>query len=100
MQAVDLNGPNSLFITVERNRNAVHVYLPTREGSIVTVSLYGQDVGSYSDERLISLARDELKRKLDSPIFALVRITPTTAWSKLLCENCATAYPDSSKHIN
>lgn len=98
MQAFECSG--SLYITVERNLNAVHVYMPTREGSIVTVSLYGQDVGSYSDERLITLAKDELKRKLDSPIFALVRITPTTAWSKLLCENCATAYPDSSKHIN
>jgi len=88
----------TFYITVERSKNAVHVYFPTSEGSIVTVSLYGQDVGSYSDERLITLARDELKRKLDSPIFALVQVTPSKAWSRLLCENCATAYPDQATH--
>lgn len=74
------------YITVERFTNAVHVYMPTESGPIVTVSLYGQDVGSYSDERLIYLAREELKRKLDSPIFALVNVVPKG--QHLLCENC------------
>lgn len=76
------------YITVERFKTVVHVYMPTTHGPIVTVSLYGQDVGSYSDHRLISMAKEELKRKLDSEIFALVNVLPSG--SRLLCECCVT----------
>ena len=71
--------------------NVVHVCLATY-AFVTTVSLYGQDVGSYSDERLISLAKEELKRKLNSPVFCLVDVKSNNlnldfaplddAWSK------------------
>jgi hypothetical protein len=74
------------YITVQHFTNVAHVYMPTSIGPVVSVSLYGHDIGSYSDERLISLAREELKRKLDSEIFALVNVIPKE--SRLLCEDC------------
>jgi hypothetical protein len=74
------------YISVQRFTNVAHVYMPTASGPIVTVSLYGMGIDSYSDERLISLAREELKRKLDSEVFALVSVVPKG--QRLLCENC------------
>ena len=75
------------IVTVERFTNVVHIYFPTEGGPIVTVSLYGHKIDSYLDKDLISLAQEELKRKLDSKVFALVSVLPKG--SKLLCERCA-----------
>jgi hypothetical protein len=74
------------YITVQRFTNVAHIYMPTESGPIVTVSLYGMGIDSYPDEKLIFLAREELKRKLDSEIFALVNVAPKG--QRMLCENC------------
>ena len=58
---------------LRQHANVVHVELVTT-AFVTRVSLYGQDVGSYSDERLISIAKEELKRKLNSPVFCLVDV--------------------------
>lgn len=66
----------SKYVVVQRFENAVHVNFLTTDGSVVTVSIYGFDVDLFSDERAISYAKDELRRKTDSEIFCLVNVTP------------------------
>jgi hypothetical protein len=63
------------YIVVNRsNSNVVHVDFLTKDGYVVTVDLYGFGAGFFSDEKIIHLAQEELKRKLDSEIFALVQV--------------------------
>jgi hypothetical protein len=64
------------YIVVQRFSNVGHVYFPTSIGSVITVSVYGFGAHLFSDEKLIYLAKEELRRKTDSEIFCLVSITP------------------------
>ncbi len=85
-------------ITVERpNLNAAHVTLAAGDAD-VTVSLFGFGVGSFSDEKIISLAKDELQRKLDSTIFALVNVRPKGFTS--YCKICMAPLPSLSTYTN
>jgi hypothetical protein len=69
----------SEYVVVQRFENEVHVNFLTKDQSIVSVSIYGFNVNLFSDEKLISLAKDELRRKTDSEIFCLVNVTRKVA---------------------
>lgn len=66
----------SKYIVIQRFDNVGHVHFHTEISSIVSVSIYGFGAHTFSDEKLILLAKDELRRKTDSEIFCLVSVTP------------------------
>lgn len=66
---------SSDYIVVERlSTNSSDVVFLTSEGSVVKVSVFGFGVGIFDDDRLITIAKEELRRKADSDIFCLVSV--------------------------
>ncbi len=63
------------YIVVERiSTNSSDVVFLTNDGSVVKVSIYGYSVSTFDDDRLISIAKEELRRKADSDIFCLTSV--------------------------
>lgn len=63
------------YIVVDRvSTNRSDVTFLTSDNSIVLVSVYGSGVGFLSDSTVIGIAKDELKRKIDSDYFCLVNV--------------------------
>ena len=63
------------YVVVDRlSTNRSDVTFLTSDNSIVLVSVYGSGVGFLSDSTVIGIAKEELKRKIDSDYFCLVNV--------------------------
>jgi hypothetical protein len=63
------------YVVVERiDTNHSDVTFLTKDNSLVLVSVYGSGVGFLSDDTVIGIAKEELKRKIDSDYFCLVSV--------------------------
>jgi hypothetical protein len=63
------------YIVVDRvETNRSDVTFLTEDNSVVLVSVYGSGVGFLSNDTVIGIAREELKRKIDSDYFCLVTV--------------------------
>lgn len=63
------------YIVVDRvSTNRSDVTFLTEDNSTVLVSVYGSGVGFLSNDTVISIAKEELKRKIDSDYFCLVNV--------------------------
>ncbi len=66
-------------VTVLRvSANCSDVVFLTEDNSVVTVRVYGYGAGYFSHEKAVYLAKEELKRKVDSEVFCLVDVRLAT----------------------
>lgn len=63
------------YIVVDRiSTNRSDVTFLTEDNSTVLVSVYGSGVGFLCNDTVIGIAKEELKRKIDSDYFCLVNV--------------------------